>query len=139
MPRKSEKRSGFTLVELMIVMFILAILMAMMIPQWVKAKYRAHLSGCLQNERAVASAMEVYRTEFDGYPGSGVITPGHVLFTGHYIQPGEIKCPSNQAYYNLESQNDAFTLSCNGIHHLMLPVGVGYPQYGNGRGVFLNP
>lgn len=133
----SRKRAGFTLLELMIVIFILAILMAMMIPNWVKAKYRAHLSGCMQNERAIATAMEVYRTEHDSYPPPGPISPGHVLFTARFITPGDIRCPSNQSFYTLEANNQSFTLVCNGIHHLLLPVTVGYPQYTNVRGIQL--
>lgn len=125
------------MIELMIVMFILAILMAVMIPNWIKAKYRAHLAGCMQNERACASALEVYRTEHDTYPNPGAINTGHVLFTGRYIQPGEIRCPSNSSFYNLDTTMDAYTMTCNGIHHLLLPIPSGYPQYSTGRGLIM--
>lgn len=136
-----RKRAGFTLLEIMIVVFILAILMSMMIPNWVKAKYRAHLSGCMQNEKSVATAMEVYRTEHDAYPSSGPIDPSHVIFTGKYIQPGEVRCPSNESFYTMESTNESFTLVCNGIHHLLPSINVSpnYPQYTTDRGITLNP
>ncbi len=142
-PRRAGPRTrhgGFTLLEIMIVVFIIAILFAIMTPNWIKAKYRAHLSSCMNNERAIVGALETYRTENDTYPNAGVINPGHVIFTGRYIQPGEVRCPSSQNFYTLETNADGYTVWCNGVHHLLLQgVAAGFPQYTPGRGLVLQP
>jgi len=60
---------GFTLVELMIVIAIIAILAAIIVPNFVRSKQRANLTACEENERNLATALELYYADNDGsYP-----------------------------------------------------------------------
>lgn len=123
---RGPAQGGFTLIELMVVITIVGILLAILLPNMVRSKYQGQLASCEHNERAVASGMENYATQFRRYPDN---LP--VLFDNRFVQP--VSCPSNRSQYGLEvdSEGKGFTLYCQGIHHLVLPetVGEGFPQY----------
>src|SRR5688572_22045336 len=51
---------GFTLVELLVVITIIAILLALMMPAMDKAIYQAELAVCASNQRQTATGLYVY-------------------------------------------------------------------------------
>jgi len=57
---------GFTLVELLVVMAIMAILAALLLPVLGRAEARAWQVGCLSNHRQLALAWSVYRDDNHG-------------------------------------------------------------------------
>lgn len=62
-----SKASGFTLVELLVVLSIMALLVALLLPALSKAKTSAHIIKCASNERQQGIAMAAYTTDFKGY------------------------------------------------------------------------
>jgi type IV pilus assembly protein PilA len=77
-PRKERERKkevhmlrkiakGFTLIELMIVVAIIGILAAIAIPNFVKFQCRSKQSEAKTNLKAMFTAQESYRAEFDTY------------------------------------------------------------------------
>ena len=63
------RRGGFTLVELLVVVAIIAMLVTLLLPTLNRAKDLTRRAMCLTNLRGLASAANVYAEEFDGkYP-----------------------------------------------------------------------
>jgi len=62
------KISGFTLVELLIVVAIIAILAAIAVPNFLQAQTRAKVSRCKAEFRSIATAVESYEMDDGHYP-----------------------------------------------------------------------
>lgn len=73
-----KRRKGFTLIELMIVIAIIAILAAVLVPNFMRAREASRYNACKSNLKNLSTAMEMYSSDFDGmYPGGtsgGTIT-----------------------------------------------------------------
>lgn len=68
-PRHARSGRGFTLVELLVVMAVIAILAAILLPALSQARARAQAIVCLNNTRQLGLAWQVYATEHsDGLP-----------------------------------------------------------------------
>jgi len=73
---KRKVSSGFTLVELLIVVIILAILAAIIIPQFTSATQDAQQSAYDTNIANIRSAIDLYRQQHGEYPGRVASTGG---------------------------------------------------------------
>ena len=60
---KIDRRSGFTLVEIMIGVAIIGVLAAIAVPNLMKARKDAQRAACIQNLRAIEGAKEVWALE----------------------------------------------------------------------------
>ncbi len=63
-----RRRPGFTLVELLVVVGIIAVLVAMLLPALTKARQKAQQVACLTNIRQTYMAMAMYANTFREYP-----------------------------------------------------------------------
>lgn len=100
--RRTFQRVGFTLVELLVVIGIIAVLVALLLPALTRAREQANTVQCLSNLRQIGLAVVGYGSNFKGYIVPGAVrntlgTPGAspvfevenyatILVNGKYLQ-----------------------------------------------------
>ena len=134
-----RKNRGFTFIELLVSLTIIALLAAIFIPRFVRARYRAYHSACMQNERTLATALESYQVDNKVYPDN----LGMLVQAGRQYIQSLPHCPSDPAttynsMYEVSPERNAFTISCPGMHNIQLSdVRDNYPQY-NASGLMVD-
>ncbi len=69
--RKSDRKAAFTIVELLTVMSIIIILMGLLAPAMNRVRRFARRVSQKNQFHSIEVALELFRSEFDGYPDSG--------------------------------------------------------------------
>jgi general secretion pathway protein G len=72
---KRNLQKGFTLVELLIVVIILAILAAIVVPQFSASSDDAKLAALDSNLSAMRSSIALFKAQHDSYPGEKTAAP----------------------------------------------------------------
>ena len=117
-----EAERGFTLIELMIVVAIIAILAGILIPNFVNARAQAQTAACESNLRAIATALELYYADNQVYPTASGAAVQPTLLTANGIAylnntPKDPAAQSGTATYSLTTAQAAGgTITCPGVH-----------------------
>ncbi|MFN3699747.1 MAG: type II secretion system protein, partial [Dictyoglomus sp.] len=105
-----RREKGFTLIELMVVIVIIAILAAVALPNFMGATERARESAVRSAIKTIQTALEMYATDNQGYYPSNITD----LQSGNYLPGGKFpNNPStNQSYSfnNNQSTEDAYRI-----------------------------
>jgi prepilin-type N-terminal cleavage/methylation domain-containing protein len=75
----SNRRSAFTLIELMIVVGLIALLAAIALPSFLRARQRAQNTKFINALRVISGAFDTYAIEHTNYPpdvNRGIVPPG---------------------------------------------------------------
>ena len=70
MQKKTNRKSGFTLVEIMIVVAIIGLLAAIAIPNFVKARTTSQMNACINNLRQIDAAKQQWGLETNAVPSA---------------------------------------------------------------------
>ena len=100
------KKSGFTLVEIMIVVAIIGLLAAIAIPSFVKARNTSQQNACINNLRQIDSGKEQGTMAHNLSDGSSIAA----ATVNAYVKGGAPTCPGGGAY---TYQNVGTLPTCN--------------------------
>jgi len=123
-------RSGFTLMELMIVIAILALLMTILVPALNAAKDRANQVRCLASARGAGSSFMIYANDFQEYPTNYPANEHAYAWTMHSTSTGleEAQGYMNGPAYNpgsgVTGTSKVNTASYANVSGFTLPTGV---------------
>jgi type II secretion system protein G len=124
-PREAER--GFTLIELMIVVAIIAILAGILIPNFVNARSQAQTAACESNLRAIATALELYYADNQVYPTASAVAVQPSLLTANGVAylnntPRDPAAQTANAMYTVTTtlatsgSPASYTIACPGTH-----------------------
>ena len=91
---KTHRRSGFTLVEILIVVVILGILAAIVVPQFSEASSEAKINTLRGNLQTMRSQLELYKIQHDD------LLPGQSVIGGDVLEADFMDNLMNDAKYN---------------------------------------
>ena len=98
MKLRTSRKSGFTLVEIMIVVAIIGLLAAIAIPNFVKARTTSQQNACINNLRQYDGAVQQYALE-NKLPSTGTYTMAvlqpYIKLTSQNNLPA---CPAGGSY-----------------------------------------
>jgi len=101
MKSTSSNKSGFTLVEIMIVIAIIGLLVAIAIPNFIKSRDYAQMNACIENLKQINAAAENYAVTANlgptGTYAMSDISGADTKFLKGLVN-SEIKCPSGGTY-----------------------------------------
>ncbi|MCD4782800.1 MAG: hypothetical protein K8T10_03105 [Candidatus Eremiobacteraeota bacterium] len=127
-------KRGLVLIELLTVIFILATLVMLLIPNLKWTVFKTQLSGCQQNLKNMSTALQLYANDNeDYYPENLDGLKPHYF---HHIPT----CPSASADtyspgYDISVDLKVYTLPCKGKNHGVLGLGEDEPYWSMSEGL----
>ena len=106
---KMKLKKGFTLVEIMIVVAIIAILAAVAIPNFVRYRKTSQMNACVENLKAIRDAAE--QSKLNG----GGVADADLFGQDKYIKV-KPNCPgdSTKSYTVADDAENGVTVTCQG-------------------------
>lgn len=123
---RAQNRGGFSLIELMVVIAIIAILTALLLPALSKAMGRARLTQCANNVRQLGIGLQQFVSEHNHYPLSvdaEFDTSGHATNFNTWSEAVEQQLASSRFFA------DHGVWLCPGVRSKGI-LGQGYMSYG---------
>lgn len=113
---KTNRKFGFTLVEIMIVVAIIGLLAAIAIPNFVKARTSAQKNACVNNLRQIDGAIEQWALEAKKKQGDAVTANDVSPYLKGNTMP---TCPSDNSAYVVATVGAAPTCPNANLGHTL--------------------
>ena len=114
-PSQSRRQTGFTLIEVLVVIVILGILAAVIVPNIMDKPGEARITKAKADIRAIESALNIYRLDKHNYPTTD---EGLAVLAGKYLPRLPID-PWDHPYLYLspgvQGEIDIYTLGRDGV------------------------
>src|SRR5690242_19787892 len=112
-----QARRGFTLVEIMIVVLIIGILLAIAVPNFVKARESSRTKSCVANLKQIDSAKEQYAMDNKLAQGASAPATTDLAGTNGYMKSFPT-CPSTGTAYSVNAIGTSPSCAVGGEHVL---------------------
>lgn len=96
MPKKSN--TGFTLVEIMIVVAVIGIILAIVLPNYIKSGRAVHKTVCIANLEKIDGAIDQWAIENHIASGTTMSSSDEEDIYNNYMKGNKPKCPSRGEY-----------------------------------------
>ena len=108
MKNSNTRKSGFTLVEIMIVVAIIGLLAAIAIPNFVRARTQSQKNACINNLRQISGAVQQWALENKQGPTASVGTTDVLPYL-----KSQVVCPSGGTTF--ANSYDVSTVASNAV------------------------
>jgi prepilin-type N-terminal cleavage/methylation domain-containing protein len=98
------KKSGFTLVEIMIVVAIIGLLAAIAIPSFMKSRAESQAKACINNIRQISAGKEQAATTLGWTNGMATTDAAVISNIYEWVKGGtNVTCPAGKTAYTLNA------------------------------------
>jgi prepilin-type N-terminal cleavage/methylation domain-containing protein len=98
MKNRTSSKSGFTLVEIMIVVAIIGLLAAIAIPNFVRARATSQKNACINNLRQIDGGVQQWALENKAAASAAVTSANVMPYLGRGTTGGWPTCPASGTY-----------------------------------------
>lgn len=126
MMNQRSVRRGLTLIETLTVMLIMSILMALMMPNYYHARDKGAYTGCIENLKNSATALQVYANDNDqSFPTALTdLLPNYMASVPTCPMTGT---DTYSTGYSVAAVPAAFTIVCSGTNHATVGYSANQP------------
>ena len=122
-----QRERGFTLIEMMVVVAIIAILVTLLVPNFMRARAQAQTAACEANMKEIATGLEMYYADNLNYPSGATAGSSNPVdaadpLVKYYLKQAPVDPAAGPGKYYTYSisgsgTGDAsYTILCPGLH-----------------------